>query len=285
MTVLDLEERRRLPLLAEELRKLPAFLRRDVLTAWSYRSAFVSDWIALLLGILVFYFIGRLVDPATLPSYGGTRSGYMAYVTIGFALGGFVVLALSRVATAIQREQLMGTLESVLLTPTAPATVQIGSVVYDLLYIPIRTGLFLFVVAVAFGLDFQLAGAPAALLFLLAFIPFVWGIGIVTAAVVLTFRRGSGAANFGVTLLTLASGAFFPLTLLPHWLTGVAEHNPMAVTVEAIRKALLGGAGLGSLGGDLLLVLPFAAASLAAGVLAFRAALGREQRRGTLGLY
>jgi ABC-2 type transport system permease protein len=278
-------DRGRLPVLAEELRKLPAFLRRDLLTAWSYRTAFFSDWIALLLGILIFYFIGRLVDPATLPSYGGTRSGYTAYVAIGFALSGFVVLALSRVATAIQREQLMGTLESVLLTPTAPATVQIGSVVYDLLYIPIRTGLFLLVVAVAFGLDFEPSGTPAAALFLLAFIPFVWGIGIATAAIVLTFRRGSGAANFGVTLLTLASGAFFPLTLLPHWLESIAEYNPMALTVEGIRKALLGGEGLATVGSDLLLVVPLSAASLLAGIFAFRAALRREQRRGTLGLY
>ena len=269
----------------EDVRKLPAFLRRDLLTAWSYRAAFFSDWVGLLLGVLVFYFIGRLVDPKTLPSYGGTRSGYISYVVIGIALSSFIVLALTRVASAIQREQLMGTLESVLLTPTAPVTVQIGSVVYDLLYIPIRTGVFLLVVAVGFGLEFEASGIPAALLFLLAFIPFVWGIGIVTAAIVLTFRRGSGAANVGVTLLTLASGAFFPLSLLPGWLARIAEYNPMALTVEGIRKALLGGEGLLSLGDDLLLVVPLSAVSLAVGVLAFRAALRREQGRGTLGLY
>jgi hypothetical protein len=59
----------------------------------------------------------------------------------------------------------------------------------------------------------------------------------------------------------------------------------MALTVEGIRKALLGGEGLLSLGDDLLLVVPLSAVSLAVGVLAFRAALRREQGRGTLGLY
>jgi ABC-2 type transport system permease protein len=277
--------RRRLPLLVEELRKVPAFLRRDLLTAWSYRTAFVSDWIGLIVGVFIFYFIGRLVDPQTLPSYGGTRSGYLSYVVIGIALSGFVVLALSRVATAIQREQLMGTLESVLLTPTAPATVQIGSVVYDLLYIPLRTALFLLVVGLGFGLDFEPGGIPSAALFLLAFIPFVWGLGIATAAVVMTFRRGAGVVSFGATLLTLASGAFFPLTLLPAWIERIAEYNPMALTVEGIRQALLGGEAFATLLGDLLLVLPLSAASLVGGLLAFRAALRREQRRGTLGLY
>ena len=33
--------------LAGELRKLPAFVRRDFLVAWSYRLPFVGDWIGL----------------------------------------------------------------------------------------------------------------------------------------------------------------------------------------------------------------------------------------------
>ena len=39
---------------------------------------------------------------------------------------------LARVKAAIRGEQVMGTLEMVFLTPTAPTTVQLGSVVYDL---------------------------------------------------------------------------------------------------------------------------------------------------------
>jgi len=274
-----------LSLLGEELRKVPAFLRRDFLTALSYRMALVTDWLAMIGGAFIFYFIGRLVDPQTLPSYGGTRSGYLEYALIGMALSTFIATALSHAGIAINREQLMGTLESVLLTPTAPATFQIGSVIYDLLYIPIRTALFVLVIAVAFGLHLEPQGIPAAALLLLAFIPFVWGLGTATTAMVLTFRRGSGGMNFGVTLLTLGSGAFFPLTLLPDWIANIAEYNPMALAIEGIRKALLGGEGLATLGGDVLLILPLSTASVVGGALAFRAALRREQRRGTLGLY
>ena len=79
----------------------------------------------------------------------------------------FVQFALDRVAIAVRGEQLMGTLESVLMTPTAPATIQLGSVSFDLLYIPLRTAIFLGGIALAFGLHYDRDGILPALLILL----------------------------------------------------------------------------------------------------------------------
>jgi hypothetical protein len=59
----------------------------------------------------------------------------------------------------------------------------------------------------------------------------------------------------------------------------------MAVAISGMRDALLGGKGWSAVGDDLLVLLPVAAASLAAGIYAFRLALRRERRRGTLGVY
>ncbi|HEX2046099.1 MAG TPA: hypothetical protein VHF23_10765, partial [Gaiellaceae bacterium] len=146
----------------DELRKLPAFLRRDFLTAWSYRVTFVSDVLGLVLQTVTFYFVGLMVDDSVLPFYGGVRASYLEFAVVGIALSMFIALGLSRVARAVRSEQLMGTLESVLMTPTSPATVQLGSVVYDLIYVPIRTGLFIVAAAALFGLDFDLGGLGAA---------------------------------------------------------------------------------------------------------------------------
>jgi ABC-type polysaccharide/polyol phosphate export permease len=270
---------------AGELGKLPAFLRRDFLVAWSYRTMFFADVAALAFQALSFYFIGLMVDPAVLPSFGGERATYMEFVAVGIALGVFIQLGLGRVAAAIRNEQLMGTLESLLMTPTHPTTIQLGSVVYELIYIPVRTALFLAVVAVAFGLSFEAAGLLPALAILLLFIPFVWGLGVASAAATLTFKRGSGGIGLGVTVLTLFSGAYFPLDLLPSWATTLAELNPIAIAIEGMRDALLGGAGWSEAGRALLVIAPVSALSLVGGLLAFRASLRRERRRGTLGLY
>ena len=140
-------------------------------------------------------------------------------------------------------------------------------------------------VAIGFGLDFNASGLVPALLVLFAFVPFVWGLGLVSAAGTLTFRGGSAGVGFGVTLMTLASGAYFPLELLPAWLETIAEYNPMAIAIEGMREPLLGVVSWSNTVEAVLVLTPLAAVSLAMGVFAFRSALRRERKRGTLGLY
>ena len=52
----------------------------------------------------------------------------------------------------------------------------------------------------------------------MAFLPFTWGLGLVSAAAVVTFRRGASATAMVVTMLGLLSGAVFPIALLPGFL-------------------------------------------------------------------
>jgi ABC-2 type transport system permease protein len=268
-----------------ELGKLPAFVRRDFLIALSYRTAFAGDLVFLGAQMVVFAFIGRLVDPAALPAYGGTATSYMEFVAIGIVLSLVVGVLLGRVATAIRQEQLQGTLEALLATPAAVATVQVGSVAFDLLWVPLRMVVFLAVISLAFGLDVELAAVPKAAVLMLAFLPFVWGLGLMSAAAILAFRRGGGATGFVISFLGIASGAYFPLTLLPGWLETVGEFNPFARVLEGMRDALLGGAAWGPVVADALALLAPSAVLLAAGAAAFRLALRRERRNGTLGLY
>jgi ABC-2 type transport system permease protein len=268
-----------------ELLKLPAFLRRDFLVAWSYRFAFVSDLLNLAAQTLMFYFVGLMVLPSKLPTFGGTQATYMEFAAVGIGVSAFLLLGLGRVALAVRGEQLMGTLESILMTPTTTATIQLGSVVFDLLYVPLRTGLFLLVVAVTLGLDFHAAGIVPATLTLLVFIPFIWGLGILSAALTLTFRRGTGVVGLGALALGIFSGAYFPLTLLPHWLEALSSYNPIARAMDGIRTALIGSSSWAGFGGNIALLAPLAVSSLAIGLAAFRIALARERRLGTLGLY
>jgi ABC-2 type transport system permease protein len=226
-----------------------------------------------------------MVEPSALPTYGGQEVSYLEFASVGIALGVFVQFALDRVATAVRGEQLMGTLESVLMTPTAPATIQLGSVSFDLLYIPLRTAIFLVGIALAFGLHYDPAGIAPALLILIVFIPFVWGLGVASAALILTFRRGAGVVGIATLALALVSGVYFPIDLLPGWLQTAAELNPIALAIEGMREALLGDAPASDAFRTAAILVPMSAVSLLLGMLAFRLAVRRELRRGSLGLY
>ena len=275
----------RLEILRSELAKLSAFVRRDFLTAWSYRVAFVGDILGIVFMVTVFNFVSKMVDPSKLPIYGGKRATYMEFVIIGIVVGAFIQLGLGRVMAAVRGEQLMGTPEALMMTPTAPATIQVGSAFYDFIYIPIRTGLILLVASLVFDLRFDAGGSLQAAVLLIVFIPFVWGLGVASAAGVLTIRRGSGIFGLAVSALTLASGSYFPIGLLPGWVETMARFNPIAIVLKGMREALLGNAGWGHVGPEAGLLAGLSMLSLLFGLALFRLALRRERRKGTLGLY
>lgn len=266
-----------------EAAKLPAFVRRDFLTAWSYRTAFVGDAINMAFQALLFFYIGQIVDPASLPTYGAGEISYFEFVIVGIAVTMVVGVGLFKAAAALRNEQLMGTLEVLLMTPTSTATIQFGSVVYDIVYVPVRTGLFFLAVALAAEVHINGSGILPAVVTLLCFMPFVWGLGILYAASTMTFKVAGGA--FIVSILTMTSGAYFPLDVLPGWVEALAELNPMTLAVDAMRETLLGSGGWAEAGHALAVLVPASLMTLALGIVAFRAAVRRERRRGTLGLY
>ena len=271
--------------IAGELAKLPAFVRRDLRTAVSYRSSLVTTGLGLAVQVLVLSWIGKLIDPRSLPELGGVRLSYMAFVTIGMAVNLIAATLLYQTSTALRNEQLIGTLESLLCTPTAVWTLQLGSAAASLVAIPLRMGFFLAALGILFGLDYHASGILPSAVLVLALLPCMWGIGLAVSGAILTFRRGAGATSLGAAALGLSSGAFIPLNALPHWLSTVASANPLTIAIRGLRDALLGGTGWTGVGAHLLVLVPLSVGALAAGWLAFRLALARERRNGTLGTY
>jgi ABC-2 type transport system permease protein len=271
--------------LVAEARKVPAFMRRDLLVMLSYRAAFAGDLFYIAVQAVMFGFVAELIDDSKLPSYGGVPASYFDFVMIGVIITTVCTVLLQRVATAVRQEQMIGTLEALLVTPTSATTVQVGSVAFDLVFVPIRMALLLAAVAITLGLGYELSGVLPSLVLLAGLVPFVWGLGLVTAAAIVTFRRGTGPLGVIMSVLGLASGAFFPLTLLPDWIQRLAEANPVAIVLEGAREALIGGAGWDAVGTNALLLGAVSGLAMLGGVQAFRAALAREHRRGTLGLY
>jgi ABC-2 type transport system permease protein len=271
--------------LIAEAAKLPAFVRRDAKVALSYRVAFASDVLGLAAQVVVFSFIAKLVEPDRLPTFNGTHVTYLEFVATGIVLNLALGALLYKVSGAIRQEQLQGTLESVLMTPTATATMQIGSVASTLLVVPLRATLMLGAIALVFGLHFDAGGIGPAIAIMAALVPFAWGLGLASGAAIVTFRRGTGLLGAGTTLLGLASGAVFPLALLPAWIAAIAKWNPLAIAIDGVRETLLGGAGWSEALADIAVLIPLAGITLAAGIYLFRLALDRERRLGTIGMY
>ncbi|MPZ16204.1 MAG: ABC transporter permease subunit, partial [Chloroflexi bacterium] len=86
--------------------------------------------------------------------------------------------------------------------------------------------------------------ATLGLMFLLAFA--LASIGVAIASRMRTMEGFQVVMNFVLMPLLFLSGAFFPLQGLPGWLAVLTHLDPVAYAVDAIRRVVLGGAGVPS---------------------------------------
>ena len=108
------------------LRKIWAFLVRDFRQESSYRLHFVTQWSAILLNILVWYFLARFAgDVLTerLSAYGGD---FFSFLLIGVALWGYQNTAVNALRNRIREAQTTGTLEALRFRWTPRCTTALG---------------------------------------------------------------------------------------------------------------------------------------------------------------
>ena len=106
-------------------------------------ARFVTDWVGLLIQAVTFSFIGHLVHPTRCPRRGRPVATCSSRSS-GSRSPDSCRWRSARGRRDPQRADI-GTHESLLVTPTSTKTMQLGSVLYDLIFIPIRTALFLVV--------------------------------------------------------------------------------------------------------------------------------------------
>ena len=89
------------------------------------------------------------------------------------------------------------------------------------------------------------------MLLAVASISFV-GIGMVTAVLpLISPEKGAQLGFIAQGLLLVVSGVYYPVEVMPGWMQWLAALSPATYALEGIRAAILDGAGLGELGGDL----------------------------------
>ena len=83
-------------------------------------------------------------------------------MAIGLVINMTAGVLLHQVSTSLRQEQMTGTLETLLASPTTAATLQFGSVSYTLLMVPVRAAVLLGAIAIGFGLDLHASGVVPA---------------------------------------------------------------------------------------------------------------------------
>jgi ABC-2 type transport system permease protein len=269
------------------LRKPLAFLKKDFLIETSYRFAFFLQFGGIFFSVVMFYFVSELIGDApkvqsSLSDYGGN---YFSFVLIGIAFSNFLAVGLGSFSAVIRSEQMIGTLEAMLVTPTRLSTVILSSSQWSFAFTSLRVGVYLLLGAVLFGVDFSNAEILPALTALLLTVIAFSSLGIISASFVMIFKRGDPIAWALSTSSTLIGGVYYPISILPDWLQTLSYLFPITYSLRAIRLSLLQGAGFSEVSSELLALVIFSIITIPISLIIFRYAVARAKKVGTLAYY
>lgn len=227
-----------------EWRKLLAFAARDWHLRSSYRLSLLGTVGQMVFTLAMFFFIGRLVDPLRLQGMGATAGDYFPFVVIGLVVAHYFNAALSGLSGSLRDEQLQGTLEAMLVTPTRGASILIGGLIWELLWATLEAGLYLVLGALLFGQDFSRINVPATIVLLTLSVVVFSSLGVLAACGVLLFKEFDPVSWIAGGVMKLLGGVYFPIALLPDGLQSLARALPMAPVLDGLRAAMLSGASL-----------------------------------------
>jgi len=206
-----------------------------------------------------------------------------ASLLIGAVIWSYLGIVFEILTETVAWERWEGTIEYTFMAPLSRAVHLVGMGAFGVLYGLLRTAGLFVVVALFFGLSFPDANFFAAVVLLaVASVSFV-GLGMVTAILPLVSpEKGAQLGFIAQGMLLVVSGVYYPVSVMPEWMQAIATLSPATYALHGIRAAVLDGAGLGAIWGDLWPLLILGAVAIPAGLAVFRAGERYAKRNGKL---
>lgn len=266
------------------LRKLWAFLRRDLRLAASYRMAWALSAVDVVLTVAAFYFLGRLVDTGAVPALEG-YGGYFSFAIVGTGGFSYFFVTVGRLVGELRSAQSRGTLEAMLVTHTSAHALVAYTYAALMLVRTVFMALYVLAAHLLFGL--QLGSAAWGSVFVLvglAATTFL-GIGMISSAFIIVFKKGDPLTWALGAVSWLLSGTMYPVEVLPTWLQRAADLVPVTPLLRGLRKAILGGATLREIAPEALALAGFSVIFVSLGYYCLARSLDVARRQGSLGHY
>jgi ABC-2 type transport system permease protein len=264
------------------IRKIVALFLRDLAVARSYRVMFVFQMFESLFGVAAFYYLSRFIESPQLTSQLPKGSSYFAFALVGFVFFDYLGVALNVFDDSIEDARQNGTLEYLFVTQTSLPVILIGSMIYPFVIMALRTVVYLAWGIFLFDFPARQANWLGAIAVLAASVLAFAGLGVLSSAYLLVFKRGNPAKWLFMGVAGLVSGTMYPVSVLPKPLQMVARVFPVTYSLTGMRAAVLDHASMGMLWPSIRALLLFAVVLLPVSFWGFSWALRRTKITGTL---
>jgi ABC-2 type transport system permease protein len=202
---------------------------------------------------------------------------------IGAVVWSYLGLVFEIETETVAWERWEGTIEYTFMAPLSRPAHLLGMGAFAVLYGVVRTVLLFGLVAAFLDVHFGNPNfASATLVLAVSSFSFV-GIGMMTAVLpLISPEKGTQLGFIAQGLLLVVSGVYYPVSVLPQWMQWISVISPATYTLEGARKAILDGAGVAALWGDIWPLIVIGVIAIPLGLYVFAMGERYAKRHGRL---
>ncbi|MDX6514630.1 MAG: type transport system permease protein [Gaiellaceae bacterium] len=204
-------------------------------------------------------------------------------LVIGALAWSYLGMVFELLIEMVQWERWEGTIEYTFMAPLSRPMHLIGTGLFAVIYGIVRTIILWFVIRQFVVFDLPHANYGATLLILaIASVSFI-GIGMMTAVLpLISPEKGVQLGFIAQGVLLVVSGVYYTVDVLPHWMQWLSVISPATYALRGIRAAIIHGAPLSSLWGDIWPLIVIGIVAIPLGLRIFAIGERYAKRHGKL---
>ena len=202
---------------------------------------------------------------------------------VGAVIWAYLGIIFEILTETVAWERWEGTIEYTFMAPLSRPAHLLGMGAFAVVYGLLRTILLFGVVSAFLDVHYTNANfASAMVIIAVSSVSFV-GIGMMTAVLpLISPEKGTQLGFIAQGLLLVISGVYYPVSVLPQWMQWLSVVSPATYTLEGARKAVLDGAGVAALWGEIWPLLLIGVIAIPAGLAVFAQGERYAKRHGRL---
>ncbi|MGI6335437.1 MAG: ABC transporter permease [Minisyncoccales bacterium] len=245
--------------------------QREIIRYWRDKTRIVSTFFMPLMFLVIFG--AGLNETLATGNFGVDFTQFMYPGIIAMSI--MNIAFFSTISTVWDRE--FGFLKEILVAPVSRVAVAFGKTLGATTIASIQA-IILLILAPLIGVTIHIAIIPQLILFMLLLAFAISGMGLLISSLMKTTESFGMVTQILIFPMFFISGAFFPLTSVPSWMSVLSYINPLTYGVDAIRQIILGNQvasnilnnlSLHPISVDALFLVAFSAVMVSAAVFAF----------------
>jgi ABC-2 type transport system permease protein len=259
-----------------------AFVERQT-NLWKRHWAWELVWLAYgVVNTLAVTFIAQqLVDEGVVR--GDEANSLVLFLLIGTLAWAYLSAILDDISLVVTWERWEGTIEHTLMAPVPRVAHLIGTALFGVLHAMVRTTAVMAISLPFFDVDLSGADWGTAMVVVLVGSLSLIGLGILAGVLPLIYpERGEQLSFMVQASVLLVSGVYYSVDVLPGWLRALSWLSPATYLLDGTRAAIIDGAGVADVAGDLAALVAFAVVLIPLSIAVFGVAERWAKRTGRL---